>query len=258
MRTPANAFLDPKIKEFLRVTTTSKGTSVYIEIYRRLRRLIESGVLQPGDPLPGEMQLASIMCVGRTSLRTALSILYEDGYIETARGRGSVVSGDNRKEKYRRTFPTDILLPPDRIALLGELTVQGRMCDPIKDDEFLMEKLAPAPGSEIIQLQELYCLNGKPAILSFYYFNRELFSLDDTVPIEQVYDRLAVELTARTVTAEYECLPVHNSMSGLHQFMPRGKQTLVVTHYVGNDKLIAFCKDYYNSEVIRFRFAMRK
>lgn len=105
MRAPAAAFLDPVVADSLRITTIEKDTNVYIEIYRRLRRLIESGVLKSGDPLPSESALSSIMCVGRTSLRTALSILYEDGYIETVRGKGSCVTGANRKEKYRRTLP---------------------------------------------------------------------------------------------------------------------------------------------------------
>ena len=92
MREPTGAFLEPAVADFLRITTISKDTSVYIEIYRRLRSLIERGILKAGDPLPGEAALSSMMCVGRTSLRTALSILYEDGYIETVRGKGMFVS----------------------------------------------------------------------------------------------------------------------------------------------------------------------
>lgn len=258
MRKPADAFLDPEIIRFLRITSVAKGTCIYIEIYRRLRRLIESGVLQPGDPLPGESQLASIMCVGRTSLRTALSILYEDGYIATARGRGSVVSGDNRNEKYRRNFPTDILLPRDRISLLGEMTVEESMCDIIYDDDFLTEKLAPAPNCDILQFQQLYYLDGKPAVLSFFYFNSDLFPVQVTDPPEKIYSALSAEMMARTIAAEYECITVSNNLTGLHQNIPQKKETLVMTNFVGNGKLVAFCKDYYNSEILRFRFAIRK
>ena len=37
-----------------------------------------------------------------------------------------------------------------------------------------------------------------------------------------------------------------------------GMQTLVTTQYIGSNGIIAFCKDYYNTEVMRFRFALRK
>lgn len=259
MRAPAAPFLDPRIADSLRITTIEKDTCVYIEIYRRLRHLIESGVLKPGDPLPSESALSSIMCVGRTSLRTALSILYEDGYIETVRGKGSCVTGDIRKEKSRRNFPSDILLPPDRISRLGELTVNQGLCEYIRGDDFLIQKLAPTQGQDIVQFQQLYCLNGKPAILSFYYFSTDLFPFDLSDSPESIYERLADELNAKTLTAEYECLPIRMvNPSGLHQLLPRGVQSLVTTQYVGANGVLAFCKDYYNTEVMRFRFALRK
>ena len=259
MRAPAAAFLDPVVADSLRITTIEKDTNVYIEIYRRLRRLIESGVLKSGDPLPSESALSSIMCVGRTSLRTALSILYEDGYIETVRGKGSCVTGANRKEKYRRTFPDSILLPPERIALVGELGVKQGTIDIVRGDDFLTDKLSPAPGHEIVQLQQLYSLNDKPAVLSFYYFVDDLVPVDPSDSPEKLYYALAAELQAKTLAAEYECLPIRTTNpSGLHLMLPRGIQTLVTTQYIGTGGIIAFCKDYYNSEVMRFRFAMRK
>lgn len=259
MRTPAAAFLDPVVADFLRITTIEKDTNVYIEIYRRLRRLIESGVLKAGDALPGETALSSLMCVGRTSLRTALSILYEDGYIETVRGKGSCVTGDSRKEKYRRNFPSDILLPPERIALLGKMTAGAYMLDYVRGDEFLTDKLAPAPGKEIVQFQQLYYLDDKPAVLSFYYFVDDLLPASIEEGPEKIYEELAATLSARTVTAEYECLAIRSTNpSGLHQQLPRGVQTLVTTQYIGNGGIVAWCKDYYNNEVMRFRFALRK
>ena len=105
------AFSDPEVLSELRITTIDKDTPVYIEIYRRLRRLIKRNVLKYGEQLPGELYLSQIMGVGRTSLRTALTILYEDGYIKTLRGKGSYVAYDGRNDKYRRQNPVGILLP---------------------------------------------------------------------------------------------------------------------------------------------------
>lgn len=259
MREPASVFLDPAIAASLRITTISKDTNVYIEIYRRLRSLIERGILKPGDPLPGEAALSAMMCVGRTSLRTALSILYEDGYIETVRGKGSCVSGDSRNEQYRRRFPTDILLAPERIALLGELSVLDTQCDLVRGDEFLIGKVAAAPGGAVVQFQQVYCLNEKPAVLSFFYVAVDRFPAAVTDDPAQIYAALHELLHMRTLTAEYECVPIRSTNpSGLHQLLPRGVQTLVTTQYIGADGPFAFGKDYYNCDVMRFRFAMRK
>jgi GntR family trehalose operon transcriptional repressor len=259
MRKPAAAFLDAKVTESLRITTIDKNTCVYIEIYRRLRNLIVNRVLNPGDSLPGESALASIMCVGRSSLRTALSLLSEDGYIETVRGKGSCVANDSGRGKLHRDFPAEILLPPDRIALSGECSVNQEMWDYVEGDEFLDQKLLPAQGQRIVQLQQLYYLNDKPAILSFYYFTTDLFPFCEEDAPRTVYEKMAAALTTKILAAEHECIPTRMvNPSGLYQLLPRGVQSLVTTQYLGANGTLVFAKDYYNSEVMRFRIALRK
>lgn len=259
MRKPAAAFLDPAIAESLRIRTVNKDTCVYIEIYRRLRHLIVNDIIKPGDSLPSEDALSSMMCVGRSSLRTALSLLIEDGYIETVRGRGSCVASNTLAQKLRRDFPTDIILPPERISLLGECSVRQQACDFISGDDFLTQKLMPGQGQQIVQLQQLYYLNDKPAILSCFYFSTDLFPVSETDSPEDVYQKFASALSIKALAAEYECVPIRMvNPSGLSQALPRGIQSLVTTEYFGANGILAFCKDYYNSDVMRFRIALRK
>lgn len=58
-------------------------------IVRRLGEAIGSGVLQPGERLPPELELAERLDVAPMTLRQALAILRDAGYIETRRGRGA-------------------------------------------------------------------------------------------------------------------------------------------------------------------------
>ncbi|ANQ71191.1 FadR/GntR family transcriptional regulator [Rhodococcus qingshengii] len=64
------------------------------DIARRLRLLIHSGALSPGDRLPSERELSQQLEVGRVSVREAVRILQAMGYIEVRRGAtgGSFVS----------------------------------------------------------------------------------------------------------------------------------------------------------------------
>ena len=64
------------------------------QIIRRISQAINSGQLKPGEQLPVESELAEQLNVAQMTLRQALSILRELGYIETVRGRngGSFVS----------------------------------------------------------------------------------------------------------------------------------------------------------------------
>ncbi|HEY6422618.1 MAG TPA: FadR/GntR family transcriptional regulator [Pseudonocardiaceae bacterium] len=57
-------------------------------IEEKLRELIESGVLPPGERLPNEPELARRMGVARSSVRTALQRLEVLRVVEVRRGRG--------------------------------------------------------------------------------------------------------------------------------------------------------------------------
>lgn len=57
-------------------------------IEEKLRELIESGELPPGERLPNEPELARRMEVARSSVRTALQRLEVLGVVEVRRGRG--------------------------------------------------------------------------------------------------------------------------------------------------------------------------
>ena len=58
-------------------------------IVRRLGEAIGSGVLAPGERLPTEVELAERLQVAPMTLRQALAILRDAGYVETRRGRGA-------------------------------------------------------------------------------------------------------------------------------------------------------------------------
>jgi len=58
-------------------------------IVRRLGEAIGSGLLRPGDRLPPEQELALLLAVAPMTLRHALAILRDAGYLETRRGRGA-------------------------------------------------------------------------------------------------------------------------------------------------------------------------
>ena len=56
--------------------------------YARIGEAIGSGVLEPGERLPSEGELAARLAVAPMTLRQALAILRDAGFVETRRGRG--------------------------------------------------------------------------------------------------------------------------------------------------------------------------
>jgi GntR family transcriptional regulator len=90
------------------------GVLPWLQVLAILRRQIEDGTL-PGKGLPGERQYAAQLGVSSLSLRRALKVLRDEGWIETIPGFGSRVvtaeehaakqpgkpSGDTRRRKPR-------------------------------------------------------------------------------------------------------------------------------------------------------------
>lgn len=56
-------------------------------IVRRIGEAIGSGLLEPGERLPSEVELATMLAVAPMTLRQAIGILREAGLVETRRGK---------------------------------------------------------------------------------------------------------------------------------------------------------------------------
>lgn len=64
---------------------------LYIQIYGVIRRMIEEGEWQPNSMIPSEDELSKIFGVSKTTLRLALSILSQEGYLRRQQGKGTFV-----------------------------------------------------------------------------------------------------------------------------------------------------------------------
>jgi GntR family transcriptional repressor for pyruvate dehydrogenase complex len=80
-----------------------KERSTFEETFERLATAIRLGVVEQGERLPSERDLAAQLNVSRMTLRDALQALAQAGYLETRRGRsgGTVVVYDPQKRRTR-------------------------------------------------------------------------------------------------------------------------------------------------------------
>ncbi|TKC15311.1 trehalose operon repressor [Robertmurraya kyonggiensis] len=70
--------------------------SKYLAIYNEISKQIKSGELLPDSLLPSENELTDIYDTSRETIRKALNLLSQDGYIQKIRGKGSVVLNVNK------------------------------------------------------------------------------------------------------------------------------------------------------------------
>lgn len=64
---------------------------LYIQIYGVIRRMIEEGEWQPNSMIPSEEELSKMFGVSKTTIRLALSVLSQEGYLRRQQGRGTFV-----------------------------------------------------------------------------------------------------------------------------------------------------------------------
>src|SRR3954454_3218003 len=64
------------------------GEGVVERAVRRLAEAIAVGLIDVGEQLPTEVELAEQLGIATASVREALAVLSDGGYVETRRGRG--------------------------------------------------------------------------------------------------------------------------------------------------------------------------
>jgi DNA-binding GntR family transcriptional regulator len=75
------------------ISMAQKGAPQYRILYEKLRKLIEEGIYSRGDLLPSENELCAVHHLTRPTVRKALDILVNDGFILRHQGKGSIVQG---------------------------------------------------------------------------------------------------------------------------------------------------------------------
>jgi GntR family transcriptional regulator, transcriptional repressor for pyruvate dehydrogenase complex len=72
--------------------TAVRKKRVFEDVARQIQKLIVDGVLEPGDLLPPERQLAECFGVSRNSVRDAIRVLEFTGLVLARHGEGNVVA----------------------------------------------------------------------------------------------------------------------------------------------------------------------
>lgn len=93
------------------------GKTKYYTLMEELKQEILSGAIKPGEKLPSENELSDRYQISRHTVRKALSILINEGYIEAEHGRGTFCSQrmghmkNSRNVAVVTTYISDYIFP---------------------------------------------------------------------------------------------------------------------------------------------------
>jgi DNA-binding FadR family transcriptional regulator len=188
---------------------------------RRLGEAIGLGLLEVGERLPAEAELASRLAIAPMTLREALRILREAGYLETRRGRGGGTF-------VRRSLPQ----PPAREARrnLARLTVE-ELSD-LMDFRVAVSGAAVALAAERRTDAELVALDG---------LVEQMAALDSFPPYRRLDHRfhLAVASAARSPRLVAAETAIQSDLAKLLRLIPESAEMLHVSNEQHRELLAA-------------------
>jgi GntR family transcriptional regulator len=169
--------------------------TIAMQIAGDLNRAIDRGIYAPGTRLPGERQLAEEIHVSRSTLRTALEKLEQNGRIVRSAQRGWFVPSPTVGE------PPSTLLSFTEMARQRGLTATSRILDRSVRSATLSEagRLRISPGAEVLHLERLRGMDGTPICVD-----------RNVIPMEIGTPLLHMDLTD---TSLYEALERHCDVS---------------------------------------------
>ena len=155
--------------------------SKYKHLYNQLQAQIEKREYKAGDKLPSEGDLMELYGASRDTVRKALDLLVQDGFIRKAKGKPAVVLDKNKFN------------PVSEIASFKEIyrfsdskpKTYVENLEIVKNDPKLMEALQIGPEDEAFVLERVREIEGEKIIIDKDYFSRKVV---DNLPLRAAQD----------------------------------------------------------------------
>ena len=201
--------------------------SKYVQVYTDLKNRIESQALETGQALPAEGELMDYYQVSRDTVRKALGILENQGYIQKARGKVATVAA---KKGY--TFPFEKLASFKELnAHLNRQTqTEVENLEILSDTARIAELFGEAGDGEeeAYDLLRVRRIEGERVIMDHDYFRR---SIVPNLPLracrDSVYEYLEKEQGLKIGYATKE-ISVQNAGEIDRRYLDLGSYDLVV------------------------------
>lgn len=191
----------------------------YIALYDELYRDIVQGVYEKDSLLPSENVLSEKYHVSRNTLRQALAILNQDGYIYRKQGKGTYVSYDSEKKEKERIYN---FLTEDTLERIINITLDYNIGKPTL---IAKTKLELQDGEEVLASNNVYESENGPIGQSFLQIPMWVLEQEEVdvrseeqllaLMNEKIYRRASgADMTIQLMEADEQVVPYLNVEPG--------------------------------------------
>lgn len=142
----------------------------YYTIYLEWAEKIKSGEIKPGEILPSENDLTKTYKTSRETIRKALNLLAQNGFIQKVKGKGSIVL-DVQKMSLPFSGLVSFKEVSEHSGMKTKTTVHEFAL--MKPNEFIKQQLQASPKDEVWKIVRSRNINGEEIILDKDYLLRK-------------------------------------------------------------------------------------
>jgi GntR family transcriptional regulator, trehalose operon transcriptional repressor len=222
-------------------------------IYQEIAGNIENGLLKKNTQLPSENELAERYGTSRETIRKALNLLSQNGYIQKIKAKGSIVL-DIGKFDFPISRLTSFKEISERVGKLFHTTVYELYC--MLPDNFIQNQLKVSAKDEVWKVIRSREIDGERIILDKDFFNKKhVPSLTKEICEDSIYQYIEQELHLKISFAKKEivveeCTEDDQKYLDLNGF----EHVVVVKNYVYLDNAILFQYTESRHRLDKFRF----
>jgi GntR family transcriptional regulator, N-acetylglucosamine utilization regulator len=141
------------------------------QIKAAILRQLESGILQPGDKLPAEKELAESLGISQAPVKQAILELAREGYVQRSKGKGTFVCSPKIEEtiniltSFTESMQSKGIQPEMKVIDLASITPPPEVALQLRLSEH----------EPVIMLKRLFLLNGQPSTIITSFLSQSRF-----------------------------------------------------------------------------------
>lgn len=182
--------------------------SKYLQIYEDLKQKIEKKEIPSHTFLPSENELMTLYHSSRDTIRKSLSLLQQNGYIHTSKGKGSLVL-DHEKI----AFPVAGLTSFKELShtLPGAVITIVHCFEKIPVTTYLKKELYMQKG-DVYHIERIRDIDGEKIILDIDYINAQVIPhLTKEIVQDSIYEYIENDLGLKVSFAKKEITVIQAS-----------------------------------------------
>lgn len=199
---------------------THANTPLDQRVAEQLREMIMEGRLGPETQLPREPDLSSLLNVSRSTIRSALTILEQGGFILRRWGVGTFIAKNppTYNNLNINSGVTQLIRSSGAVPGCLETLVAKRAAS-----EHVANRLSVEKGSTIVVIERVRLANDRRTVFTQDYLPQSLFCIgEDEISLEEIEDYLEEQQSMYAFLRERCAVDVHHGNAWIRPLLAEG------------------------------------